>query len=182
LGWVYFAKGDLGKAESLVAAAHHERLDGRGYHVGLEAGDLCQLSRILAVADICEALSAERPPIEVRGHLARAAGGDAGTDALVAEHRGDLSRDRTIALPGKGPAGKRADFLVLFAAPGRVDAVKFVTGDEEMRALLPALQKISADAIFPDETPRRSFAAASRPVKPAARARSRCCCRRMRSR
>ncbi|HEY7026535.1 MAG TPA: hypothetical protein VH438_02960, partial [Gemmatimonadales bacterium] len=27
----------------------------------LEAGDLCQLSRILAVADICEALSAERP-------------------------------------------------------------------------------------------------------------------------
>jgi HD-GYP domain-containing protein (c-di-GMP phosphodiesterase class II) len=44
-----------------IAAAHHERLDGRGYHVGLEAGDLCQLSRILAVADICEALSAERP-------------------------------------------------------------------------------------------------------------------------
>src|SRR6185369_6643193 len=44
-----------------IAAAHHERLDGRGYHVGLEAGDLCQLSRILAVADICESLSAERP-------------------------------------------------------------------------------------------------------------------------
>ena len=44
-----------------IAASHHERLDGRGYHVGLEAGDLCQLSRILAVADICEALSAERP-------------------------------------------------------------------------------------------------------------------------
>jgi putative nucleotidyltransferase with HDIG domain len=44
-----------------IAAAHHERLDGQGYHLGLEATDLCQLSRVLAVADICEALSAERP-------------------------------------------------------------------------------------------------------------------------
>ena len=44
-----------------IAAAHHERLDGQGYHLGLEASDLCHLSRILAVADICEALSAERP-------------------------------------------------------------------------------------------------------------------------
>jgi HD-GYP domain-containing protein (c-di-GMP phosphodiesterase class II) len=49
------------KAFAGIAAAHHERLDGRGYHLGLVASDLCPLSRVLAVADIAEALSAERP-------------------------------------------------------------------------------------------------------------------------
>jgi HD-GYP domain-containing protein (c-di-GMP phosphodiesterase class II) len=44
-----------------TAAAHHERLDGSGYHIGLEGEDLGPLARILAVADVCEALSAERP-------------------------------------------------------------------------------------------------------------------------
>jgi HD-GYP domain-containing protein (c-di-GMP phosphodiesterase class II) len=44
-----------------VAASHHERMDGRGYHRGLRAGDLPLEARILAVADIFEALSAERP-------------------------------------------------------------------------------------------------------------------------
>lgn len=44
-----------------TAAAHHERLDGTGYHIGLKGEDLGPLARILAVADVCEALSAERP-------------------------------------------------------------------------------------------------------------------------
>ena len=44
-----------------IAAAHHERLDGSGYYRGLTAEQLDQPSRILAVADVAEALSAERP-------------------------------------------------------------------------------------------------------------------------
>ncbi len=44
-----------------MAAAHHERLDGSGYHLGLPGAQLSPLARVLAVADICEALSAERP-------------------------------------------------------------------------------------------------------------------------
>jgi putative nucleotidyltransferase with HDIG domain len=44
-----------------VAAAHHERLDGSGYYRGLTAGQLDRPSRILAVADVAEALSADRP-------------------------------------------------------------------------------------------------------------------------
>jgi putative nucleotidyltransferase with HDIG domain len=46
---------------ALVAAAHHERLDGRGYHRGIGAAELDRPARILAVADVCEALQAERP-------------------------------------------------------------------------------------------------------------------------
>jgi HD-GYP domain-containing protein (c-di-GMP phosphodiesterase class II) len=44
-----------------VAAAHHERLDGTGYHRGLSAFDLSRPARILAVADVFEALTADRP-------------------------------------------------------------------------------------------------------------------------
>jgi HD-GYP domain-containing protein (c-di-GMP phosphodiesterase class II) len=44
-----------------MAATHHERLDGRGYHRGIPAIDLPVESRLLVVADICEALSARRP-------------------------------------------------------------------------------------------------------------------------
>jgi HD-GYP domain-containing protein (c-di-GMP phosphodiesterase class II) len=44
-----------------IAAAHHERLDGSGYHRGLTAEQLDRPSRILAVADVAEALSAARP-------------------------------------------------------------------------------------------------------------------------
>lgn len=44
-----------------MAASHHERLDGRGYHRGIRAADLPIESRLLVVADICEALSARRP-------------------------------------------------------------------------------------------------------------------------
>ncbi len=44
-----------------IAAAHHERLDGKGYFRGLTAAQLDLDMRILAVADVYDALSAERP-------------------------------------------------------------------------------------------------------------------------
>ena len=43
------------------AAAHHERLDGRGYHRGLDRAGLSPAARVLAVADVTEALKADRP-------------------------------------------------------------------------------------------------------------------------
>jgi HD-GYP domain-containing protein (c-di-GMP phosphodiesterase class II) len=44
-----------------AAAAHHERLDGRGYHRGVGGDRLTLEARILAVADVYEALTADRP-------------------------------------------------------------------------------------------------------------------------
>ncbi|HUF24292.1 MAG TPA: HD domain-containing phosphohydrolase [Vicinamibacterales bacterium] len=48
------------------AGAHHERLDGKGYHRGLKGDQLSRDARILAVADRVDALSADRP---YRGRL-----------------------------------------------------------------------------------------------------------------
>ncbi len=44
-----------------VAAAHHERLDGRGYWRNWDAEQLNTPARILAVADVFDALHARRP-------------------------------------------------------------------------------------------------------------------------
>jgi len=46
---------------SADAAAHHERLNGKGYWQGLRADHLSMRARILAVADVFDALSAKRP-------------------------------------------------------------------------------------------------------------------------
>ncbi len=52
-----------------LALTHHERLDGSGYPYGIGADALTLADRILAVADVAEALSAERP---YRGSLTTA--------------------------------------------------------------------------------------------------------------
>jgi putative nucleotidyltransferase with HDIG domain len=44
-----------------LAACHHERLDGRGYFRGLTAPGIALGARIVAVADVWEALTADRP-------------------------------------------------------------------------------------------------------------------------
>lgn len=44
-----------------TAAAHHERLDGTGYHLGLDGAHLGTVARLIAVADVTEAISANRP-------------------------------------------------------------------------------------------------------------------------
>jgi len=44
-----------------VAAAHHERLDGKGYPRGLKADEISLETRIITTADIFDALTADRP-------------------------------------------------------------------------------------------------------------------------
>ena len=62
------------------AAHHHERIDGGGYPLGLSGKYLSTTSRILAVADVVDALTADRPyrkgmpPERVHGIISEAAG------------------------------------------------------------------------------------------------------------
>ena len=44
-----------------IALTHHERWDGTGYHLGLRAEQIPLASRIVAVADVFDALTHERP-------------------------------------------------------------------------------------------------------------------------
>ena len=44
-----------------IVGQHHERLDGSGYFRGLRGDDICLGARILAVADVVEAIASHRP-------------------------------------------------------------------------------------------------------------------------
>lgn len=46
---------------AMIAGSHHERLDGKGYPLGLDERSIAMESRIITVADIYDALTAERP-------------------------------------------------------------------------------------------------------------------------
>ncbi|HET7224196.1 MAG TPA: HD domain-containing phosphohydrolase, partial [Candidatus Eisenbacteria bacterium] len=73
-----------------IAAAHHERLDGRGYFQGLRGGQLSPEACVLAVADEWDALTHARPfrpalaPQQAMGLLARDAGVGVWADAVAA--------------------------------------------------------------------------------------------------
>ena len=59
---------------ALIAGSHHERLDGKGYPLGLDARTISLESRIITVADIFDALTADRPyraamPVEKALHI-----------------------------------------------------------------------------------------------------------------
>lgn len=49
------------RAGAEVALSHHEKFDGSGYPKGLKGAQIPQLGRIVAVADVFDALTSERP-------------------------------------------------------------------------------------------------------------------------
>ena len=52
---------DFGGTVAEVIRQHHERLDGSGYPAGLKGGDILPEARILAIADVVEAMISHRP-------------------------------------------------------------------------------------------------------------------------
>lgn len=99
------------RSEARLAAAAHERLDGRGYHRSLEATGLAPEARLLAAADAAHAMREARPhrealpPERVRDELRRevragaldAAAVDAVIAALGASDGGSRKRPRLRA-------------------------------------------------------------------------------------
>jgi putative nucleotidyltransferase with HDIG domain len=98
-----------------LAAAHHERLDGSGYNLGLSKSALSLISRVLCTADICDALRASRPyrpglPTErVLGIMRR----DVGTaiDPICFEALESVLQREEIAQRGDVPAARHVPAL-----------------------------------------------------------------------
>ena len=85
---------------AVAALQHHERMDGSGYPQGLLGEDICLTARILAVADVVEAIASDRP---YRSAL--------GVDAAIAE---------IVAHPAQYDSDVVAALLALRAS-GRID-------------------------------------------------------------
>jgi DNA-binding CsgD family transcriptional regulator len=91
---------------SALAASHHERLDGSGYHRGLSGDRISMGARILAAADAFKAMTSDRPwrPKLVPDEAARTLGAavkegklahDAVEAVLAAAGHSNLSRRQT---------------------------------------------------------------------------------------
>jgi HD-GYP domain-containing protein (c-di-GMP phosphodiesterase class II) len=80
----------------IIAAAHHERIDGKGYPRGLRGNAIPFMAKILSVADVFEALISER------------------------HHRGSRSRDEALAILDAG-VGTRFDAGVVAALHAHLD-------------------------------------------------------------
>ncbi|NCW13291.1 MAG: HD domain-containing protein [Chitinophagia bacterium] len=50
-----------------IVLQHHERIDGSGYPNGLKGDSICEEAKIIAVADVVEAISSDRPYRKSRG-------------------------------------------------------------------------------------------------------------------
>ncbi len=159
LGWIHFVEGDLDQAEKYVGAAW-----GLGHHG--EVGDhLAQIyekrgKKDLAIDTYALSLNGLRPEPETRGRLSALAGGDAKADAAVARFKSQLQEMRTVDL-GKTTQTGNADFFILLSGGGgakaKVDAVKFVSGDEKLKSFTDALRTADYHLSFPDDTPVKVF-------------------------
>jgi HD-GYP domain-containing protein (c-di-GMP phosphodiesterase class II) len=75
-----------------LAAGHHERMDGTGYHRGIGPDQQTMAARILAVADAAEAMSEDRP------HRPALSDGQIAGELKSAVANGSLDRDAVAAV------------------------------------------------------------------------------------
>lgn len=109
MGEAIVSKIDFDAVVHNVVAHHHERLDGSGYPYGLRGDQISVEARIVAVADVVEAMSSHRPyrvalgPAAARTEICALRGSklDAGAvDACLAIMEGDLNAVWTPASGG----------------------------------------------------------------------------------
>ncbi len=92
-GFEILADVDFGSPVAEMVRQHHERLDGSGYPRGLTGADIGREARVLAVADVVEAMSSHRPY--------RAALGMEAALAEVREHAGVTYDADVVAVCGR---------------------------------------------------------------------------------
>jgi HD-GYP domain-containing protein (c-di-GMP phosphodiesterase class II) len=106
-----------------IAAAHHERLDGSGYHRGLAGASLSPLPRLLAAVDAYHAMTEPRPhrpplpPQDAAGEVrrdVRAGRLDADVAEAVLSAAGHRASSRRRSAPG-GLTPREVEVLVLLA-------------------------------------------------------------------
>lgn len=119
-GWEILAPIAFPWPVAEVVLQHHERLNGSGYPRSLRGRNILLGARILAVADVVEAMVSQRPyhaPIDLLGALAEIEGGK-GTrydgvvvDACARLVRGERFRFGDESCAGAdGPPGRRVAF------------------------------------------------------------------------
>ena len=155
LGWVYFSKGNLDKAEKYVAAAWGLGQHGEvGDHLGQIYEKEGKKDRALRTYEL--AATGLRPIPETHDRIDALLKTDGKLNAAAKNGKEDLQSLRTIDL-GKAKDTGSAEFWVLLSggagAPAKAEAVKFVSGDDKLKIFTDALRTAEYRLAFPDDTP-----------------------------
>jgi TonB family protein len=148
-GWIYFLRGDTGKARAYIEAAWWllPRLV-VGDHLGQiyeKAGEQDRALRTYAMAAAATNIpSRENPdPDEIQdlqGRLARLAGAGADVDQLIRKGGIDLAELNKISVPNPSKSNGSADFALLFSAQDSKVEVRQVGGDVGLEKIAQALR------------------------------------------
>jgi putative nucleotidyltransferase with HDIG domain len=136
----YFGERVLARCDGLasvcaVAARHHERLDGSGYHRGAAARDLPLGARVLAAADACQAMTEPRPH---RAALTpQAAAGELDREVAAGRLDGDAVAAVLQAIGVRAGAAPRAFAAGLTAR--EVEVLRLVARGHSNKAIAAAL-------------------------------------------
>ncbi len=132
-----------------IASAHHEKLDGSGYPQGLKDKEIPKLSKILAVCDVFDALTSQRPYrgrmdfFEVLKIITEGAGKDFDELFVAALKKVSLSRLLTILENDYHEHLENEDlhFLVDYNLTDLLTAFNSAEPTEEQQNMLDTFQK-----------------------------------------
>jgi len=108
-----------------------------------------------AIETYALAMTGLRPVPETKDRLARLSGGSS-TPAPPTR----LQNLRSTSVARSSGVNGQAQFFVMLTAVNSgasVDGVKFISGDEKMRAMTEALGHLKVGMSFPDDTPTKVF-------------------------
>jgi tetratricopeptide (TPR) repeat protein len=152
LGWVYFASGDLPKADKYISAAW---VVGQYADVGDHLGQIYEQKgqKEQAIRAYAEAINAVRPDPEVRARLVALVGEEKAAIAIE-RNRLSLQETRTVRLGRIANHTGNAEFFLTMEPLGSgcvVSGAKYISGDEQLKNLAEALTRVKYPLTFPDD-------------------------------
>jgi tetratricopeptide (TPR) repeat protein len=152
LGWIYFKKGDLARAESYLTPAWQLRLEGL---VADHLGQVYEKQRKLPAALHMYNLALEANPRleETPARMRNLANVPLPEKRLNA--REELNSMRTIQLPTITATNAGADFEVLLVANGKIEKANFSSGSEALRSAGKTLENAQSGEAFPPASTAR---------------------------
>jgi len=154
LGWIKFQQGDLQQAEKYVKSSWTAR---EVSEVGDHLGQIYEKEDRTtdAIHQYALALAASHPLPATSQRLAALLSHDQKVDDLISAAHAELAARRTVKFPNPRNETGNAEFWVLFVSGEKAPDVRFISGDENFRALGEAIRTARFPTMFPDATETR---------------------------
>jgi tetratricopeptide (TPR) repeat protein len=156
LGWVRFHRGELDAAEHYLSAAWKIwQVPMLGDHLAQVYEKQGESARAMHMYSLALAALGPKGDPRLREKLQARLKSLDSSSANLAKSQDELQKLRTFSLKAYFDAGKSAEFLVALRKGPKIDEVKFLSGEEELRKADSAIAALKFNVEFPDDGPTR---------------------------